>query len=248
MSDASPSPSPTDAWVREALERLAGEVALFARTFASFLIHPGRSATDWRSGERSFMNPLAFAGMAAGTYWAIISVLAALWPTPRSNGVDTMSDQLSSAIGPYLHYGLLGVVMHALLRALGSRRSVFGSVGVAFFTGGSIGTLGALPPTAAARWFAHSRGTAMLELTSGDLVPVVLLGVAVVFYVLLCVTMASALRGLHRVAGWKVAAAATFAVIATSLLFGSVLPSGSYGWHPYIAVGPEGGIGLGFRD
>jgi hypothetical protein len=41
---------------------------------------------------------------------------------------------------------------------------------------------------------------------------------------------------LHHTAGWKVVIAATFAVVATTLLFGSVLTGGYYGRRPYIGV------------
>jgi hypothetical protein len=175
MGDGISNRSPTDAWVGEALDRIREETASFGRTFAAFLLHPGRSAAAWQGDERRFMNPLGFAGSSAGAYWAIISVLAALLPSPGSGQSESLGTLLTTAIGPYLHYGLLGIAMHLALRALGSRRSVYGSLGVAFFTGGSIGMVGALPATAAARWFAHARGTAMLELRTGDLVPLVLL-------------------------------------------------------------------------
>lgn len=239
----------SDAWLQEALDRLRLELVLFGRTFVAFLFRPGRSARAWQAGERVFMNPLGFAATAAGVYWAITSVLAALWPIPGADTTSTLAAQLTSAVGPYVQYGLLGIIMHFGLRWLGSRRRVLGSVGTAFFAGGSIGTLAALVLTATARWYGHTRRTNTLEIGSGDLIPIVLFIAAVTSYVLICLAMARALMALHRTAGWKMAIAGTFGVVATALLFGSVLPDGDYGWHPYLRLDLDGGfdVAVGFR-
>lgn len=235
-----------EVWLREAFDHVLVELSLFGRTFAAFVFHPGRSARAWQAGDRAFMNPLGFAAAAAGAYWAVVSALAALWPIAGAEGADTLADQIASAVGPYVHYGLLGVAMHLALRSLGSRRSLVGSIGIAFFTGGSIGTAGALLFSSVARWFAHVRGTDALEMRAGDPVPLVLFGGAVLFYALVCLAMARGLMGLHHAAGWKSAIAAAFAVVVTALLFGSVMPEGAFGWRPYIAVQLEGGFGLAF--
>jgi hypothetical protein len=216
-------------------------------TFAAFLRKPGRSAQKWQSGETTFMNPLGFGATAAGFYWAITSLLTALWPTPGPNLADTLSDQITSALGPYLHYGLLGLTMHIALRSLGSRRHVLGSIGAAFFCGGSLGTLVALAWTALARGFAHARGTNSLELGGGDSVTLILLIGAVASYGLLCLTIGRALMALHRTAVWKALLATVFAIVATSVLFGSLIPSGDYGWHPYVRIQLNGEISFGFQ-
>jgi hypothetical protein len=150
--------SADEAWPREAFDRVVSEAALFLKTFIAFLLHPARSARQWRSGERELMNPLAFAAAAAAIYWAVTNLLSALWPVPESVAPDTVAGQLFSAIGPYVHYGLLGIAMHVALYALGSRHRLRGSVGVAFFVGGSIGTLTALILTTLARGMrSHTR-------------------------------------------------------------------------------------------
>jgi hypothetical protein len=242
-----PPVASADAWLHDALGRFGRETGAFGRTFTAFLLHPGRSAEQWKSGERTFMNPLGFAASAAGIYWAVTSVVTALWPTPGSDAADTFVEQLASAVGPYLHYGLLGVAMHLGLRGLGSRRTALGSLGVAFFVGGSVGTLSALLLSSVARWVGHTRGTSSLELDGADPVASVFLIAAVGCYALVCWAMVIGLNGLSRAPVWKAVLAGGFAVALTALLFGSVLPEGNYGWRPYIDVDLRGqGVGFGF--
>jgi hypothetical protein len=192
------------------------------------------------------MNPIGFAATAVGVYWAVISVLAILWPIPGAEESDTLARQLTSAVGPYVHYGLLGIAMHLGLRWLGSRRSAIGSIGVSFFAAGSVGTAAALLWTATARWLGHVRGTGALELGSDDPLPLTVLIVAVMLYALVCLTMVRGMMGLHRTALWKAILAAAFAMVVTALLFGSVLPEGSYGWRPYIRIDLGGGFDVSF--
>jgi hypothetical protein len=228
--------SPADSWLREAWDRVRQETALFARTFVAFVFHSVRSARSWQAGVGDFMNPLAFGASAAGVYWGVQAVLTALWPVPGSDAGDTLGSQLASAVGPYVHYGLLGATMHVGLRALGSRRRLPGSLGVAFFVGGSIGTITALLLSSATRWIANARDTNTLELGPGDPVAFWFLLAAVLSYGLVCLTMAMALMGLSRTAVWKTVLAGGFAIVVTAFLFGSVLPEGEYGWHPYIQI------------
>ncbi|MGH7462570.1 MAG: hypothetical protein ACREMA_16295, partial [Longimicrobiales bacterium] len=70
---------------------------------------------------------------------------------------------------------------------------------------------------------------------------------ALIAYALVCLIMARALMALHRTAAWKVISAGVFAVVVTALLFGSVLPDGQYGWHPYIKLERNFSGGVGFR-
>jgi hypothetical protein len=239
--------SPAERWLHEAIARVRVELATFFTTFAAFGFRPRTSALAWQSGERVFMNPLGFAATAAGAYWAIVSVLSALWPIPGSESADTIGAQITSAIGPYVHYGLLGIAMHVLLRLLGSRRPALGSIGIAFFIGGSIGTSSALILSSITRWFGHVRGTSSIMLAEGDLVSLAILFAGVSFYLLVCLMLARGLMGLHRVAAWKMGIAVAFAILITALLFGSVIPDGSYGWRPYLRLWLDGDISFGFR-
>ena len=241
--------APDVSWLREAFDRVVVEVRLFVKTFLAFLLHPARSAALWRSGERDYMNPLAFAAASAGIYWAITNFLSAIWPVAETETADQLSDQITSAIGPYVHYGLLGIAMHLALIALGSRQRILGSIGAAFFVGGSIGMLTSMVLTALARWYAHTHATTSLELQSGDVLPMIVFGGSVLSYLLICLMLARALTGLHRIARWKVGVAVAVAVLATAVLFGTVLPDGQYGWRPYVRVDvvDEIGFSFGFR-
>jgi hypothetical protein len=145
-----------------------------------------------------------------------------------------------------VHYGLLGIAMHVALYALGSRHRLRGSVGVAFFVGGSIGTLTALILTTLARRYAFTHSTTSLNLDSGDVIPVLVFFGSVISYVLICTALARGLRTLHSTAAWKVGLAAVFAVLLTAVLFGSVIPDANYGWRPYIGIHVKDGIGFAF--
>lgn len=236
----------TETWLRDALGRLVAELVLFARTFRSFLWRPGRSARLWQAGDSSFMNPLAFGATAAGIYWALSNTLDLLWPVPRSEAAQTLGSELARAVSPYLLYGILGATMHFALRMLGSRRRILGSVGIALFVGGSIGTMGALLTSSTARRMAYVRGTTSLEMSASDIMPLVLFLGATLFYALTCLLLARALQALHHTSGWKVVLAAVFGMVLTAVLFGTVIPEGNYGWHPYIGIETDKQIGFSF--
>lgn len=240
--------SSADSWLHEALERLLRETLSFCRTFGAFVLRPGRSAHAWHDGRRRFMNPLGFAATSASAYWGVASVLSWVWPIPGPDASNSLLRDLSSAVGPYVHYGLLGIAMHLVLRVLGSHRRAFGSLGVALFVGGSIGTILAVLMSATARYLGHLRGTSALELGTGDPAPLALLIAAAMSYGLVCLAMARGLTGLHGAPIWKAATAAGSAVLITAVLFGSVLPDGDYGWRPYIAIDVgESTFAFGFR-
>jgi hypothetical protein len=236
----------TETWLREALGRLWAEVALFTRTFKSFVLRPGRSAQLWQASESNFMNPLAFGAAAAGVYWAWSNTLNVLWPVAGNEGVDTLGSELAGAVSPYLLYAVLGTTMHFALRLLGSRRRLLGSIGIALFVGGSIGTLGALLTSSVARRMAYVRGTTTLEMSTTDILPLLLFLGATLFYALTCLLLARALKALHHTSGWKVVLAAVFGMVLTAVLFGTVIPEGNYGWHPYIGIETENQIGFSF--
>lgn len=242
------SRSPSDDWLREALDRLRHELSQFGRTFLAFGLRPGRSAHAWQSGERTFMNPVGFGATSAAIYWGVTSVLLALWPVPGSDGSDTLTRQLASSVGPYLHYGLLGAAMHLALRLLGSRRSFLGSIGVAFLVGGSIGMLTAVLLSSTAGVVGHVRGTNSLELGNDGLVALIFLTASLLSYVAVCLVMVIGMKGLGRVALWKALTAGAFAIVVTAFLFGNVLPDGDYGWRPYIQFDMSSrAFSLGFR-
>jgi hypothetical protein len=250
MSDsprASRDDSPVDTWIPSAAAEIRTETLRFGRTFIAFLVRPSQSAADWAAGTLTPMNPLGFVATAAGLYWAVVNALAALWPVAGASA--GIGDQLSSAVGPQIHYGLLGVTLHMALRALGSHRRVAGSLGVSFYIGGSTGLLVATFMGGVTQYVAHERGTAALNLVRGDIVPLGLLIAAVVSYSVVLLALSRAMLGLHNIPTWKMASAGAVAVVLTALLFGSVLPEGSYGWHPYLAASlRSASFAFGFRS
>jgi hypothetical protein len=242
--------SAPDTWLQEALNRLLAEILLFGQTFVAFLLHPRRSAGQWQAGERRFMNPLVYSASAAAVYWSFTSVLGGLWPVPGSGVPSPLLQQFSSAVTPYVHYGLLGTAMHFGLRCLGSQRRVIGSIGAALFAGGSVGTAAALVLNAIAQSIGHARGTGAFEVRTDDPIASVLLLAAVLSYAVVCVTMLRAMMALHGAPRWKAVVAGGFAVVLTAFILGSMLPEGEYGWHPYISVevGPRFALSFGFRS
>lgn len=249
MSDSSrPSRDggPVDTWIPTAVAEIRTEIFRFGRTFVAFLLRPRHSAANWAAGTLTLMNPLGFVATAAGLYWAVVNGFAALWPVAGAS--EGIGNQLSSAIGPQIHYGLLGVTLHMALRVLGSHRRVAGSLAVSFFIGGSTGLLIATFMGGVTQYVAHARGTAALHIVRGDIVPLGLLIAAIISYGVVLLALSRAMFGLHNVSTWKMVSAGAIAVVLTALLLGSVLPEGSYGWHPYLAASlRSASFAFGFR-
>jgi hypothetical protein len=247
MSETSRERTPVESWIPAALAQLGTELLRFGRTLAAFLVRPAQSAASWAAGTLTPMNPLGFVATAAGVYWAVVNGLAAVWPV--AGPPAGVGDQISSTIGPQVHYGLLGVTLHVVLRVLGSRRPLAGSIGVSFYVGGSVGLLVATFMSGVTQYFAHSRGTATLFLASGDVVPLSLLAAAVVSYGVVLLALSRAMHGMQSMPIWKALTAVAAAVVITALLFGSILPEGTYGWHPYLAASlRSGSLAFGFRS
>jgi hypothetical protein len=238
--------APTEAWVSAAVGQVLAEASRFATTLFAFATRPRTSAERWANGTSAYMNPLGFVAFAAAIYWAIANGAAALWPVPGDEAKDSILRQITLAIGPQVHYGLLGIAMHAVLRSLGSVKKVAGSVGVSFYAGGSVGLVLALGMVVVLSYFAHTRGTGSLQLAEGGVVVTSLFVVAMLTYAVLCLVLTRAMIGLHKVPGWKAAVGIVLAILLTALLFGSVLPEGPYGWHPYLSLSHDAGFSFSF--
>jgi hypothetical protein len=252
MSDVAPGErSPTEEWVPAAAAQLLAEGARFGATFGAFARRPRAAAASWAGGSSDFMNPLGFVAFGAAVFWAVANGAAALWPVPGAGAEASIGNQIATAVGPQVHYGLLGLAMHGVLRALGSRRRMAASVGVSFYVGGSVGVVLALAMVVLGHYMVHAHGLVHTDVAEGGALTAALAGAAVVTYALLCVVLARAMIGLHGARGWQAAIAIAFAILLTALLFGSVLPEGSYGWHPYLSLSfpHDGGyvLGFGFR-
>lgn len=223
-----------DGWLGTAARRTLQELGLFLRTAIRFLRGPGGFARDWDGERLEALNPAGFAATALGVYSAIAALMAWLLPIAETGG-GGLRDQITAAIGPYLHYGMLGLFAHVVLRLTGSRRRAQASLGIALYAGGAVampfsllfGLVGAL--------MARAQGTTHLVVASGagTMTFLVLTGAS---YAVVCAYLARGLQALYRVRLWTVGAAMLPAIIATALVFGTVLPRGSYGWHPEIRL------------
>jgi hypothetical protein len=127
-----PSPDSPD-WLREAALRTWDEARLFAQTALRFTTRPGRFARDWASGALSALNPLAMLATAAGLLGTANNLLGRL--ISKGSGGDSLVLDVLAAGAPFVHYALLGLGCHLVLRLLGSQRHVRDSVAMALFAG-----------------------------------------------------------------------------------------------------------------
>jgi hypothetical protein len=249
MSDITARERSPEEWVPDAAAQVLAEAARYGATFAAFATRPRAAAERWAGGGSDFMNPLGFVAFAAAIFWAVANGTAALWPVPGAEAGGGIGGQIASAVGLQVHYGLLGLVLHGVLRVLGSRRRAAASLGVSFYAGGSVGMALALALVVAVHYAAHGLGWEPHQSVGDGVVPLVLFVAAVTAYALLCLVLARAMIGVHGVPGWQAAAGIAVAILLTALLFGSVLPEGPYGWHPFLSVARDGGLSIdaGFR-
>src|SRR5438067_6518133 len=126
-------------WIRDAVGRSAAEVRSFVRTGALFTARPGKFAREWAEGRLRALNPLGV--LATGA--AVLAVARALldWVVSRSAPEGGVWKQLADAVAPFIHYAVLGLLCHAVLRVLGSRRKLSDSLAISLFAGGGPGVL-----------------------------------------------------------------------------------------------------------
>ncbi|MFL5347045.1 MAG: hypothetical protein ACJ8AT_19850 [Hyalangium sp.] len=99
------------------------------------------------------MNPVTFIGTATAL---VVFAMRAVGDTTGRHMAPTFFSQLFLALAPQLYYAQFGLVAHAVLRLLGSRRRWTSSVGVALFAGGifpTIATLLSLGVVLGVYWF-----------------------------------------------------------------------------------------------
>jgi hypothetical protein len=126
------SPDSSD-WVREAAFRTWDEARLFALTALRFTTRPGRFARDWSTGALPALNPLAMLATAAGLVGGANNLLGRTIGLP--SGSDSLVADVLVAAAPFLHYALLGLGCHVVLRLFGSQRHARDSVAMALFAG-----------------------------------------------------------------------------------------------------------------
>lgn len=124
-------------WLSEALE----PVLKFLRTAWAFARGPARFCGDWVGGRQEAMNPVTFIGTATAL---VVFAMRAVGDLTERHMAPTLFSQLFLALAPQLYYAQFGLVAHAVLRLLGSRRRWTSSVGVALFAGGIFPTVAML--------------------------------------------------------------------------------------------------------
>jgi hypothetical protein len=228
-----PSPSPEPNWIKEALAKLREELTLFLRTVASFALRPRAAAAAWRAGSLQLLNPLGFLATSASITVPILHVLDR-WAGEKD--VASLGGELAETLAPFVHYIVLGVLAHVVLRLAGSREPLRNSVAVALYAGGGPGAAVNLVVAIAAGLLMKSRGTGnFFDATLPTSVRVMGFASVVAVFVAVFGSFAAGLAGLHRVRVWRSVLALLLAYLAAGLVFGA--------FKAYSVTVPEG-IGL----
>jgi hypothetical protein len=216
-------------WLHDGLEGARHELAAYATTTWQLLRRPYPFIDEWWRGQRTAINPLAMLATSATITGAAHQIAGAVL------GVDhpeTMLGAVLSALGPYLHYVMLGVLCHLALRRFQTRDArLADSVAVALFAGAG--------PAALAEAVGWLVLCALRPWVSPQLIGA-MLGVAFSVY---CLTLATSLAGLHRPPWWAMLIAFGVSFPLSGLVFGMLEPPGNYGMHWVLDV--RGGVSLG---
>jgi hypothetical protein len=137
---SAPAPAPSDPapdWIRDGWGKIIEELRLYARTVWGITVRPSRFAAAWASGEVRALNPLAVMAttlIVLGPIQHEISVRTKLF-----QGGNAMAADVYEVVAPYAITLLSGLLAHAVLLGLGSRRPVRVSLGVgAMISGGPL--------------------------------------------------------------------------------------------------------------
>lgn len=220
-------------WVRAGVVQLRDEVMLFVRTLWGFLRHPRLFTRGFLRGEVRALNPFGYLFTAIGVIGVAQAVFLALVPA-EADDRSLLRQALSAALPP-IYYVVLGLLTHAVLWLLGSRRPlVRDTAAVALYASGPAYLCYALVVLVAGTL--RNRGASHLtwQLTIGPLGLGSLLAFAVPFV--------AALREIHafeRAAWARCILAFTLVFALSGLFFGVAHPPGSYGLHP--TIGPRHG-------
>ncbi len=211
-------------WVRDAIARSVDEGRAFVATAWAFTSRPGRFAIDWTSGRSGALNPL---GMLA-TGAAVLSAARALLELALGRGANPQGllEAVRDAVAPFLHYMVLGILAHAVLRAIArSRRRLTDSLAMALFAGGGPGVASTVVVyvVGAVLWIAAGKPDVIHAGLLGSLPAWAarpLLYVAYAAYALFLATLLWSLRALHGAAAWQAALALALAVFVVGIAFG----------------------------
>ena len=214
------------AWLRDGFGATWHEVRSYLETTWALVRRPSKFATEWFEGTRTAMNPLAMLATGATLVAATRQLGATVLDLPHP---DSLITAIASALGPYAHYVLLGLLFHLTMVPCARDRSirVTDTVALSLYAGAG--------PAAVAESLGWLVLSALESLGHHQLMVGVMLGVA---FSVFCFVLATALGALHRPSPWRIGLAFALAFPITGLVFGYLDPPGSYGLHWVMHISP----------
>lgn len=214
------------AWLRDGFGAMWHEVRSYLDTTWALVRRPSKFATEWFEGTRTAMNPLAMLATGATLVAATRQLGATVLDLPHP---DSLITAIASALGPYAHYVLLGLLFHLTMVPFARDRSirVTDTVALSLYAGAG--------PAAVAESLGWLVLSALESLGHRQLMVGVMLGVA---FSVFCFVLATALGALHRPSPWRIGLAFALAFPITGLVFGYLDPPGSYGLHWVMHISP----------
>jgi hypothetical protein len=167
--------------------------------------------------------------------------LERFWPAPGDSKPSFLGDALE-ATGPYLHAVVLALLVHALLRARGSRRPVLDSIAAALYAAGIAQVAASIFLALLQIGFRRSIAEVAQMRAATGLIALSIVGPAIFFAVTLPLSLA-ALHGMPR--RWP-----ALALLLGWLLTGAALswlnPPGRYGIRPAFKFDTDKTVTVGF--
>jgi len=212
--------------LRDGFGAMWHEVRSYLETTWALVRRPSTFATEWFEGTRTAMNPLAMLATGATLVAATRQLGATVLDLPHP---DSLITAIASALGPYAHYVLLGLLFHLTMVPFARDRSirVTDTVALSLYAGAG--------PAAVAESLGWLVLSALESLGHRQLMVGVMLGVA---FSVFCFVLATALGALHRPSPWRIGLAFALAFPVTGLVFGYLDPPGSYGLHWVMHISP----------
>jgi len=213
-------------WLRDGFGAMWHEVRSYLETTWALVRRPTKFAAEWFEGTRTAMNPLAMLATGATLVAATRQLGATVLDLPHP---DSLLAAIASALGPYAHYILLGLLFHLAMLPFSRDRSVrvTDTVALSLYAGAG--------PAAVAESIGWLILCALAPLGHGEALRAVMLGVA---FTVFCFVLATVLGALHRPSPWRIVLAFTLAFPLTGLVFGYLDPPGSYGLHWVMHLSP----------
>jgi len=229
------------AWVEASVRSVRAEAALYRATMRAFLGSPKVFVREWQAGTREFMNPLGFLALSVLVLGAVRSF--GWWYLERQGsefaaqlaGEQPFWAELWGALGPSLHFAVLGLICHHTLRLLGNHRvPASSSAAMTFYAAGSAGLVGEAAVWELVLGFL-TVGVIPLEVVYSPLFAG--FGIALSVF---CAYLGYTLGALHLPRWWHMLLAFAAAFFITGLFFGHVDPPGDYGIRWFLRVWADG--------